>query len=418
MKWYDKLLYRINNFRGASDIAELEGSSKDSSQYKAFFENSYNNIEVVRRGVDMIVDGCADVNVSINSRLKGVLPRTAVIDEFGKVKKNTFIRQNTLQTILTFSPNPLDDINQHRRLVYMDLVLCGNSYEYFDGINVYHLPAVLMEVKVDSYKKVQKYILNGKTEFQPHEIIHTRDNSGNSTIVGTSRLRSTLFSIKILKKMLDFQDAFFENGAVPGLIITTPNALGQRIKDKMIQQWQRDFGPAKQGKRPMILDADLKPHPLSVTSFKELDFAVSVAAIENKILKVLGIPPILMEGGNNANIRPNLRMFFETTVLPLTAKHMSAYKAFFGYDLEPDVAHIIALRPELRDASAYYIGLVNSGIITVNESRKELRYEASTEEHADKLRIPANITGSATNPSEGGRPPDGSEDEEEESSAE
>jgi hypothetical protein len=48
--------------------------------------------------------------------------------------------------------------------------------------------------------------------------------------------------------------------------------------------------------------------------------------------------------------------------------------------------------------------------MTINEARAELRLEKSSEEHADELRIPQNIAGSAANPSEGGRPPDDDND--------
>ena len=114
--------------------------------------------------------------------------------------------------------------------------------------------------------------------------------------------------------------------------------------------------------------------------------------------------PILLDSGNNANIRPNIQLFYEATVLPIVAKLISSYERFFAYDMEPDVAKVRALRPELREAAQYYQGLVNTGIMTINEARAELRLELSDEEHADELRIPQNIAGSATNPSEGGRP--------------
>lgn len=413
MKWYEKLLYRTNFFRGSSDIADYEGSSKTSSWNKLYFDRAYDYIEIVRRGTDIIVDGCAEVDISIKGKLRGVVPRTRKPQSGNSdLDSNQYVRQKTLEVLLRYNPNPYDDINQHRRLLYIDLVLTGNCYEYFDGLNIYHLPSEMMEIIVSDTKKVKGYRLNGKTDFAPHEIIHTRDNSADSTITGTSRLKSAKDSIKILYKMLSFQDNFFENGAVPGFILTTPNALGQRIKERMIKQWMKDYNPAKEGRKPLILDADLKPNPLSATSFRELDFENSVEKIEKKILKALGVPPILLDGGNNANIRPNLQLLYETTILPLTAKHIAAYEAFFAYDLKADVVNIRALRPELREASAYYQGLVNTGIITINEAREELRLPASTEEHADLLRIPANIAGSAANPSEGGRP----EEEEDDSS--
>jgi len=49
--------------------------------------------------------------------------------------------------------------------------------------------------------------------------------------------------------------------------------------------------------------------------------------------------------------------------------------------------------------------------MTINEARAELRLIPSTEEHADLLRIPANIAGSAADPTEGGRPSSSEEQE-------
>ena len=41
---------------------------------------------------------------------------------------------------------------------------------------------------------------------------------------------------------------------------------------------------------------------------------------EKIILKALGIPPILMDSGNNANIRPNMRLYYLETILPIVRK--------------------------------------------------------------------------------------------------
>ena len=51
---------------------------------------------------------------------------------------------------------------------------------------------------------------------------------------------------------------------------------------------------------------------------------------------------------------------------------------------------------------------VNAGIITPNEARDALGFEAV--EGYDDLRVPANIAGSASNPDDGGRPSEGEED--------
>ena len=155
---------------------------------------------------------------------------------------------------------------------------------------------------------------------------------------------------------------------------------------------------------------DFKVNPLSDIKWKELDFETSVSGHEYKILKALGVPPVLLDSGNNANLSPNLRLFYETTVLPLVAKVISGFERFFAYDLEPDTIGVRALQPEIREQTAKFVGLVNAGIITPNEARFEMRMPPAEDEGADELRVPANIAGSATNPNEGGRP---SEDNEE-----
>ena len=37
--------------------------------------------------------------------------------------------------------------------------------------------------------------------------------------------------------MRKFQDNFFKNGAVPGLVLKSPNTLSEKIKERMIQSW-------------------------------------------------------------------------------------------------------------------------------------------------------------------------------------
>jgi len=88
--------------------------------------------------------------------------------------------------------------------------------------------------------------------------------------------------------------------------------------------------------------------------------------------------------------------------MPIIRRFMSAMERFFGYDIEAITSSVSSLQPELKDIAAYHATLVNGGIITPNEARVELRYEKLTGH--DDIRVPANIAGSATNPSQGGSP--------------
>jgi phage portal protein BeeE len=187
-------------------------------------------------------------------------------------------------------------------------------------------------------------------------------------------------------------------------VFTTDNTLSQVAKDKTIANWMQKYNPKQGGRRPVILDSGLKPFPVAQTSFQEMDFDAAMRTHSGRVLQALGVPPILLDGGNNANISPNLRLFYLETVLPITRKFSSALERYFGYDIEAITSTVSALQPELKDIAAYHATLVNGGIITPNEARQELRYEKKAD--GDELRVPANIAGSAANPSTGGRPPE------------
>lgn len=354
------------------------------------YTKAYDDIESVRRGVDMIVNGACSFGISVAEKLNGVSP---VVGNIRKTKVNS---------LLNYQPNMYQDIVQFRSLIYMDLIVEGNAFIYFDGAYLYNLPAVNVEIISDAKTFVKEYIYSGSVHFKPEEIIHIADNSSNSIYRGTSRLKCTTSTLNTRKKMTSFQENFFSNGAVPGLVLTSPNVLGDKIKQRLIESWQREYNPTKGGKRPLILDGGLKLEKIAEINFQQLDFESGVEAKDQAILTALGVPPILLEGGNNANISPNLRLFYLETVLPLVRKVTSAFERYFGYNLEPESSKVSALQPDMRDASAYYVGLVNGGVVTPNEAREELRYERI--EGHDDLRIPANIAGSAGNPSEGGRP--------------
>jgi len=206
----------------------------------------------------------------------------------------------------------------------------------------------------------------------------------------------------LMKNMRAFQDNFFKNGAVPGLVLKSPNTLSEKIKERMMVSWQARYRPDAGGRRPLILDGGIEVDSISNVNFKELDFQSAILENEKIILKALGIPPILMDSGNNANIRPNMRLYYLETILPIVRKVNYGLERFFGFELREDLTNIPALQPELRDSSAYYTSLVNGGIITPAEARKALGFDFV--DGTEEIRVPANIAGSATNPDEGGRP--------------
>jgi len=393
MAWYDRLIGRTPEAEEKLNPAQpyFDGKIESSREQTVSYERAYEDLEIVNRGVNMIVDDAAEINVKVG----GQLPIQSVVKG---------IKRSRIDLLLNKEPNLFQDISSFRRNLIIDYLLDGNVFIYYDGAHMYHLPADKMIIHTSEETYVEKYTYNNTVTFSPREIIHVKENSFYSIYRGVSRLKPALRTMILMRRMRDFQDNFFKNGAVPGLVLKSPNTLSEKIKERMIQSWSARYRPDAGGKRPLILDGGIEIDKVSNVNFKELDFQQAIEENEKIILKALGIPPILLDSGNNANLRPNMRLYYLETILPIVRKINFSLERFFGFEIVEDATNIPALQPELRDQSQYYSALVNTGIISPNEAREALNFDPV--EGYDDLRVPANIAGSAANPDEGGRPPE------------
>ena len=397
MAWYDRILGRTSASEEYEKlnpsqpyIANEEGGSLSTREVATNYRNAYEQLEVVNRAVNMIVDDAADIPFDVGEQLKGM----------NNIVKN--MRRSKLDLLLNREPNPFQDVSSFKRNLITDLLIDGNIFVYFDGAHLYHLPADKVTIETDESTYIDKFVFDNGTEYSPKEIIHIKENSFNSIYRGVPRLKPAFRTMQLLGNMRKFQDNFFKNGAVPGLVLKSPNTLSEKIKERMLQAWSMRYNPTSGGRRPLILDGGLEVDSLTKVNFKELDFQESIKANERIILEAMGIPPILMDGGNNANIRPNHRLYYLETVLPIVRKINHAFERFFGFEINEDVTGIPALQPELRDQAAYYATLVNTGILSTNEARVAIGKEPIN--GFDEPRVPVNLAGSAVNPEEGGRP--------------
>jgi len=404
MAWYDNLFSRgpkedVEEKLNPAQrfISREEGYSLGTSEIFTNYRNAYEQIEVVNRAVNLIVDDAAEIPVDVGEKLN-----------LTPIVKN--IRRSKVDTLLNIEPNPFQDINSFKRNLIVDLLIDGNIFVYFDGAHLYQLPARNVEIETDERTYVKSYVYDNKLDYSPSEIIHIKENSFNSIYRGVPRLKPAYKRMQLLGSMRKFQENFFRNGAVPGLVLKSPNTLSEKIKERLLMSWSSKYNPNTGGHRPLILDGGLEIDSLNEVNFKELDFQESIKENEKIILEALGVPPILLDSGNNANIRPNHRLFYLETVLPIVRKMNFAFERYFGFNLAEDVSNIPALQPELQDQAGYYSTLVNGGIMTPNEARVAMRMEPIPGN--DGIRIPANIAGagSAANPSQGGRPTTEGED--------
>ena len=398
-RWREWLSEKLNPAQPS--IASLEPFA--SPETIVDFEQAYREIEIIHRAVEMVISACVDTPLKIT----GQTPAK-------KVNK-----------LLNIRPNPFEDRVRFFSRALLDFHLDGNAFFYYDGNDLYLLPANDVEVVPDPHTFVNHYnymISNQQSSdffgynkqtrkseaitFQPNEIIHITNENTSSIFRGTSKLKPLLRLIELYYYMINFQRQFFKNNAIPGFVLTTDNILSKRVKERLLEGWRNSYTTIFDNARhPAILDGGLKIDQFSTVKFQELDFENSIERIQQDMAKALGVPYVLLKSGNNANIDANQKLFYQHTVMPILNQFCSAFMLFFnnGVQIKPDKLTIPALRPDERTQSIYYSTLVNTGIITPNEARVGLGFPSIDGE--DSIRVPQNITGSATDATQGGRPP-------------
>ena len=398
-RWREWLSEKLNPAQPS--IASLEPYA--SPETIVDFEQAYREIEIIHRAVEMVIAACVDTPLKVT----GQTPAK-------KVNK-----------LLNIRPNPFEDRVRFFRRALLDFHLDGNAFFYYDGNDLYLLPANDVEVVPDPHTFVNHYnylVSNQQSSdffgynkqtrkseairFEPHEIIHITSENTTSIFRGTSKLKPLLRLIELYYYMINFQRQFFKNNAIPGFVLTTDNILSKRVKERLLEGWRNSYTTIFDNARhPAILDGGLKIDQFSQVKFQELDFENSIERIQQDMAKALGVPYVLLKSGNNANIDANQKLFYQHTVMPILNQFCSAFMLFFnnGVQIKPDKLTIPALRPDERTQSIYYSTLVNTGIITHNEARVGLGFPSIDGE--DSIRVPQNITGSATDATQGGRPP-------------
>ena len=134
MAWYDFITGGNKSVEEKLNPAQYiisrdEGLEVASRERVQNYRDAYEKLEVVNRGVNMVVDDVAEIPFEFSGKIVGQTP----------IIKN--IRQSRVDLILNYEPNPFQDVSTFKRNLIIDLLLYGNIFIYFDGLHLYHLPA-------------------------------------------------------------------------------------------------------------------------------------------------------------------------------------------------------------------------------------------------------------------------------------
>ena len=134
----------------------------ESSREKTVsYERAYEDLEIVNRGVNMIVDDCSEINVKVGPQTNS----TSVV-------KN--IKRTRVSNLLNVEPNLFQDISTFRRNLITDYLLDGNIFIYFDGVHLYHLPASKMTIHASEKTYIDKFTYNEEVNYSERNNTYKR----------------------------------------------------------------------------------------------------------------------------------------------------------------------------------------------------------------------------------------------------
>jgi len=224
------------------------------------------------------------------------------------------------------------------------------------------------------------YTINAKTiPFRASEIVHFRKFNPLSMHYGTSDVSPLNNTLIIDFYAQRYERDFFENGGNIGSVISTPLGLDPRTFERLKQQLREQYTGSGKHHKDLILEGGMEheargadPDDASLTELREFGL--------REILAVLGVPRMLVQDQKDtslANALAQLKIFWQETMIPLLILMTNKINnnlliPFFDVRGEFDLKVVEALREDLKLKAEIANALIQNGLWTINETRKDI----------------------------------------------
>lgn len=329
---------------------------------------------------------------------------------YTKIEDIEEVEDSPLVTLLE-NPNPHTTKADYWERETLHLELRGNSFWEFVGskensfisesnppieMHLLNPDNVLIVPDKKEYLRGFLYEINGHhIPFEPDEVNHRKYIDPGEEYYGMTAIEAMTDTLKMERRLLKYNQAFFKNQARPDGVLTTEQKLNDRVFDRVRQQWEEKYKGIRNAHKVAILEQGLDFKNIAISQ-KEADFIETRKMNRQDILAAYKVPPIIvgLETINRATAEVQERIFWENNIKPKAMKRDTAYNSrvavLFGQDLfiETDFSDISALQ---ADRSEEFKRKIESGQMTPNEARQEDNRELSTDPGADSLYLNPNL---------------------------
>lgn len=349
------------------------------------YNNQYSamNLSAVYRAVELISNSIATLPIKI-----------LITDESGKNEADkhplnyVFSDRNTDNIISKFTLF---------KLLVQSVLLRGNGFAFIErqGDRIKTLRYLEPNDVIINYDKIKNTLYYDvpilKKHIDPKDMLHFVMFSYDG-VKGLSVLQNAARSLTIAHSAENASKQFFENGGNLNGILTVNAPVSQKQREDIRAAWNETY--TANGSGLAILQGNMQYQPIQISA-KDSQMLESRQFSVTDIARFFGISPVLL---GDLSTKTNLNTFealqndfLVHTLQPyivmmeneLNRKLLKQTEENLSITLETNEI----LRIDKAAQSNYYSTLINSGVLSINEVRKEIGYNGIGDE-GDKHIIP------------------------------
>ena len=310
---------------------------------------------------------------------------------------------------LVATPNPYTDWYSFVERLVTFLMVSGNAYAIKergrnDQVSALYLLRPDRVAIVPGDYGAQGYVYTvGGVEYavETRDMCHLALPNPSGDLYGLSPLQVLSRTVNLDLNMTDFAKVYFQNAGVPsGLLKVKRRLTSQEEASTIRSRWRSQFGGVNNFHRIAILDDDAEYQAMS-NSPKDMALEGLHNLTESRICAVFGVPPILvganvgLQRSTFSNYREARLAFHSETLEPMVARilryfNRNLFSEYPGNEtLAVDWSAMRAVLDDAAAASARITGLFAGGLVTLNEAREQLGFEAVSD--GGVRRIPSSV---------------------------
>ncbi len=273
-------------------------------------------------------------------------------------------------------------------VIYLELT--GNCFWALEKQNRERVPGEIwplrpdrMRIVPDSASFVKGYIFSvgeRSVGYNRDEVLHLKYFNPLNDWWGISPLSAARQGLLADYYAVMYNRKFFKQGATPSGVFVADGVIDESGFRRLQKELELAYSGVDRAHRPMLLESGLKWQSISLPQ-RDMEFIKQRKMSREEILSVFKVPPAevgIFEYANYANAQMQDKIFWTKCIIPRLRKLEEHLNTFlvprFGQNIFAtfDLSKVEALQENEDLKSTIGQRLVNSGIWTVNETRKRL----------------------------------------------